>query len=551
MKKLLLFSFCLSFVVVNSLYSQDKTWVGGGVAGVWEDAANWSPAGVPSDPADDVLISGAYSVTISSNPTIESLILSGTAHLTIAENKTLTVSGNGGDGVSLSTTGTTLTVQGTLISSDHGSDGIDINEGDMTVAASGIVIVEDVGNDGMELNDNLTNDGSITITNPGVQGIDAKGSNVKFLTNNGTITISGGEYCLDGSNTWYINNYGTFSFSGADVALHDDGTNFNNYGTFIGEGNIENGNGNDLVFKSGSTLKPGLSVGQLHFEESLNLSNTNLDIEINGASNYDQIVVDTGILTPGTLTITNAILNLSGSYTPVPGDEFMILEKTNPGAMIGTFSGLPEGAILTYKGVNMVITYSGGDGNDMAMIFDSFLPVELIEFSARAMESDVKLSWVTATETNNDYFTIERSRDGRSFENLGIVFGKGNSTVINEYSFMDNNPLNGMNYYRLKQTDFDGQFSYSEIETVEFGSYNAIKVYPTIVADVVTIETGSDLETDLTIIIRDLTGKEYSSFVIPTKSNRKDISLGDLRAGHYFITIYNNETIETHKFIKL
>lgn len=551
MKKLLLFSFCLSFVVTSSLYSQDKTWVGGGAAGVWEDGANWSPAGAPSDPADDVLISGAYSVTISSNPTIESIILNGGTHLTISANKTLTVSGNGGDGVSLDGTGTTLTVQGTLISSDHGSDGIDINEGEMTVAASGNVIVEDVGSDGMELNDNLTNSGSISISNPGVQGIDAKGSAVKFLTNNGTITISGGVNCLDGSNTWYINNYGTFSFSDAIESLHDDGTNFNNYGTFIGEGNIENGNGNDLVFKSGSTLKPGLSVGQLHCEESLNISNTHLDIEINGPSNYDQIVVDTGILTTGTLTISNAILNLSGSYTPVPGDEFMILKKTNPGPMVGTFSGLPEGAILTYKGVNMVITYTGGNGNDMAMIFDSFLPVELIDFSARVAESKVKLSWVTATETNNDYFTIERSSDGRSFENLGIVFGKGNSTVISEYSFIDNNPLSGMNYYRLKQTDFDGQFSYSEIETVEFGTDNAIKVYPTIVADVITVETGNDLDSDLTIIIRDLTGKEFTTFIIPANSNRKDISLGDLRAGHYFITIYNNETIETHKFIKL
>jgi hypothetical protein len=179
------------------------------------------------------------------------------------------------------------------------------------------------------------------------------------------------------------------------------------------------------------------------------------------------------------------------------------------------------------------------------------LPVELIDFSARAMEGEVLLGWATATETNNDFFTIERSHDGRTFQKIATIPGKGNSLVLNEYSFLDDDPLNGINYYRLKQTDFDGQFSYSDIETVEFRNENSIKIYPTLVAESLTIETDAGFGTESNIIIRDMTGRIFKSFLFPAKEYRKEIMLADLFPGNYFITISNSETVKTYKFIKL
>lgn len=88
------------------------------------------------------------------------------------------------------------------------------------------------------------------------------------------------------------------------------------------------------------------------------------------------------------------------------------------------------------------------------------LPIELLSFGAQARPDRIDLRWTTGTEINNDYFTIERSRDLYGWEVLGHVQGAGNSSIPLSYSFNDTRPLDGVAYYRLKQTDFDGKFEY-------------------------------------------------------------------------------------------
>ncbi|MBK5284848.1 MAG: T9SS type A sorting domain-containing protein, partial [Bacteroidia bacterium] len=94
------------------------------------------------------------------------------------------------------------------------------------------------------------------------------------------------------------------------------------------------------------------------------------------------------------------------------------------------------------------------------------LPVELIQFDAKPRGAEVECLWATASEINNDNFTIERSADGKRFIALETIVGAGNSNTILNYSFTDSRPLNGMNYYRLKQTDFDGKSTYSPVKSV-------------------------------------------------------------------------------------
>jgi hypothetical protein len=84
------------------------------------------------------------------------------------------------------------------------------------------------------------------------------------------------------------------------------------------------------------------------------------------------------------------------------------------------------------------------------------LPIELIEFKATVKASIIVLDWSTASEENNDYYSIERSRDGVNYELIATMPGAGNSASVLEYSYTDANPLLGRSYYRLKQTDFDG-----------------------------------------------------------------------------------------------
>ncbi|MEZ4722546.1 MAG: hypothetical protein R2813_11795 [Flavobacteriales bacterium] len=104
------------------------------------------------------------------------------------------------------------------------------------------------------------------------------------------------------------------------------------------------------------------------------------------------------------------------------------------------------------------------------------LPVELLEFRALLSERMVvELEWTTASETSNDYFTIERSVDGEKWTGIMRVEGSGNSNSHKTYHAVDNDPLVGISYYRLKQTDIDGEFSYSEIEEVQLNSNKVVQ----------------------------------------------------------------------------
>ena len=94
------------------------------------------------------------------------------------------------------------------------------------------------------------------------------------------------------------------------------------------------------------------------------------------------------------------------------------------------------------------------------------LPVELLYFDALPDGREVRCSWATATEQDNDFFTVERSADGTLFEDIGEVEGAGSSHATLHYAFMDPSPLPGLSYYRLQQTDFDGSAVLSNIVPV-------------------------------------------------------------------------------------
>ncbi|MDX2361232.1 MAG: hypothetical protein QNK23_10525 [Crocinitomicaceae bacterium] len=146
-----------------------------------------------------------------------------------------------------------------------------------------------------------------------------------------------------------------------------------------------------------------------------------------------------------------------------------------------------------YSGAN----YSGGSYyfvDDLIVESANSLPVELIRFDVINQENSVISVWQTVTETNNDFFTVERSGDAKSWTEVGIVDGAGNSQDLLDYSFRDYSPLAGRSYYRLKQTDFDGETSYSSVKSVvrilEEGT--ELRVYPNPTRHTVTIEGNYD-----------------------------------------------------------
>lgn len=108
------------------------------------------------------------------------------------------------------------------------------------------------------------------------------------------------------------------------------------------------------------------------------------------------------------------------------------------------------------------------------------LPIDLLSFNAQLADDFVQLSWATTAEINNDYFTVERSKDASNWEIVSKLAGAGDSNTELQYDAIDRNPYAGVSYYRLKQTDFDGQYSYSAVESVVMGknTRHEISIYP-------------------------------------------------------------------------
>jgi hypothetical protein len=170
------------------------------------------------------------------------------------------------------------------------------------------------------------------------------------------------------------------------------------------------------------------------------------------------------------------------------------------------------------------------------------LPIELTYFEAVENGTKVDLSWETASEIDNDYFTIERSQDGIYFEAIEKVLGAGNSTQSITYSTVDEDPYSGVSYYRLKQTDFNGAYTYSDIQVVHFSKSNEIVIYPNPVKDVLTI---NGLQFDDVISIYGIDGK------IVYTGNATTVNTESYSHGVYqLVILHNNGTKEVIKFVK-
>lgn len=175
------------------------------------------------------------------------------------------------------------------------------------------------------------------------------------------------------------------------------------------------------------------------------------------------------------------------------------------------------------------------------------LPVELAYFNAYLEESNqVLLDWMTATEKNNEGFEIQRSSDGENWETLDFIRGEGTTTQTTTYNFVDDNPMDGMNYYRLKQIDFDDQFEYSSIRVIEIEVENNTKVYPNPVQDFLNIELSST--EDVMISIFNLNGQLLREMTANESITR--INFSDLEAGIYIVRITNSTTQSVQKIVK-
>ncbi len=178
------------------------------------------------------------------------------------------------------------------------------------------------------------------------------------------------------------------------------------------------------------------------------------------------------------------------------------------------------------------------------------LPIELLTFNAIPNGKKVDLKWSTASEKNNDYFTVEKSTDAQVFEFVAEIDGAGNSTDVIDYTTSDNQPYSGVSYYRLKQTDFNGEYSYSSIVAVNFSeNESGVFVYP----NPADLQNGFNIEfssicESCTLIVMDATGRK----VYESKVQSKKILIDQIIApGLYFIQYTNGLGVNQNQKIIL
>jgi len=156
------------------------------------------------------------------------------------------------------------------------------------------------------------------------------------------------------------------------------------------------------------------------------------------------------------------------------------------------------------------------DSSEISVYNLSFIPVELTSFTAAVDDGIVVLNWSTATETNNYGFQVERSKDKVRFDQITFISGFGTTTEIKTYSYTDKTVSNGKYYYRLKQVDYDGSYTYSQIVEVDFGfpaKFALEQNYPNPFNSQTVIKFDLFETTNLKLNIYDINGKLIKSLI--------------------------------------
>lgn len=322
---------------------------------------------------------------------------------------------------------------------------------------------------GLLLQDNLTVTDALTLTS----GVVTTGSNRLIMTNADATKL------VSHSSSAFVNgNLRRYIASNSQI-----------YAFPVGNGT---GAGNYRLAEIQNSLLVGVSYIDAHFQSLSNHNDADLNVTDDGMAITRLHSAGTWVIEPNAQPIVGVYgirLSLNG-FSGLTDNEFVVLKRpanstsgsdwSTGGGLLNIVNGL--GRLLSdgfamRTGLSSFSEFGIGDGSGGAGV----LPIELLSFTARPVGESVKLDWATAVEIENDFFTIERSGDGVVFDSIARVNGAGNSSMEQQYQMYDNEPLIGTSYYRLKQTDYDGTYTYSAIQAVTINDKMAevtVQVYP-------------------------------------------------------------------------
>jgi len=337
-----------------------------------------------------------------------------------------------------------------------------------------------------------------------------------------------------------------------------------NNAMYVSGSNIYFGTNNTRIYyssDSGNSWTPQTTTGQVNSyavwfnTTSIGLmggSTGGLDVTTNGGTTWSAITSPGAVATAG---ITGV-----GSYWwfAQQANPGVVYYSTNNGANWTTDYTAPSGQfyhIAKSRNGNWLLAVQSDGGISSSVIT---VPVELTSFSASTNNlGEVVLNWSTATETNNQGFEIERRTETSEFRTIGFVDGYGTTTEPKNYSYLDRTAENGINYYRLKQVDFNGKFDYSDVVEVDVTAlltFNLDQNYPNPFNPSTSIKYSVPESGNIRLSVYNTVGEEVAVLVngfSQAGSFEVTFDASNLSTGVYLYKLQSANSVQTKKMMLL
>ncbi len=268
--------------------------------------------------------------------------------------------------------------------------------------------------------------------------------------------------------------------------------------------------------------------------------NGSINLDLNAPSDVDFALW-------GPYNTLTAALNDCGSY-PAPIDcSYSTAGLESIDVASGNSGRVYVLLVTNYANVSQNISLSFDNPNSTGECACTTLPVELTNFNVSVFGTKNMVQWTTKSEKDNDYFLVQRSKDGTTWETLKMINGQGHSSVEVSYKYTDERPLMGISYYRLKQVDLNGNYQYSDMQVVDRKTLTGYRLYPQPTTNELKIT--SEVGEISSIEIIDLLGKK-SKAGFKVIDGEYIIDMSAFNAGVYVVNIFNGQEVISEKIIK-
>lgn len=402
------------------------------------------------------------------------------------------------------------------------------------------------------------------------------------ITNSGTFTPSTGTVLFTGtasSATTFVGGSSTTNFYNLGINKSSGGAKLSHT---IGIGNnllmtsgnldlngfdIDLGSTGSILGESATAAITGSGGGTVNRTVNLNAPSAvnpgNIGIEITSASNLGLTTIKRG----EQQQVSGSGYSINRYYDIIPTNNTALNATIKMFYMDAELAGITESELKLWSlstAPGATWTLLGADAQDQTANFVSkngiaqlyrftlasatshALPIQLSYFTAQLVSGKTQIDWSTSFELNNDHYIVEKSVDARVFSSIGTVAAKGNTNTTTTYNFIDVNPFDGVTYYRLKQVNKDGSFTYSKIVAVTKSGFNnaLVNVYPNPTIGPVEVRFTSSNAMKAIVQVTDVKGYVVMSKEITTVKglNSLGINMAQLAQGTYYLRVVGIDT---------